>query len=97
MCGVLGSAAQAVPLTLSCLLWSPPRPSPGLPGHENKAEGSREDDAQLFLSQHRASSSTDQGNENRACVETRANPGAKSSWEQPPQYRNHGEQLTRMQ
>lgn len=43
ICCVPGSAAQTVPLTLSCPLWSPPKASPGLRGQENRAEGSREE------------------------------------------------------
>lgn len=94
LCSGLCSTGRVSGPLLSPL--EPPRPSPELPGQESRAEGGAAE-AHLFLSQHGASSSTDQRNETRAHAEARANPGAKASWNSHGEHRNHGEQLTRMQ
>lgn len=64
----------------------------GSPGQQEGAAN-----AQLLLSQQGALYSADRGNQTRACVEARANPGEKASRNQLLHYRNQRKQLTRAQ
>ena len=104
MACIKGSAAHSVFDPLPSPFAAPPDPLPGrmtrraemmVAASPGQQEGAAH--AQLFVSQQGALYSTDQGNEARACVEARANPGEKASRNQLLRYRNQRKELTRAQ